>query len=261
MLRLKERWRPEAQLLLLDGRDSAPPADGGAELDEWLRMPGRGDHAIVACLDQLEGIVLTLGVARALGGDTLVTRVSTVAPNALDDHVERHTASSEALATTRVESIAELGSDPERIQELSARQRLRQALDADARGGPGRVGSSGRGDPRPPRAGGPGGPDLADPAGRAAAAASAARARSARAAARRPAQRDAPGRAAVRAGLARESVDGRGAADGDRRPGRVRRLVRVRAAGADDDPRRHVPTGDRTVDDCWRWLRTRAGGP
>ena len=118
VLRLKERWRPEPQLLLLDGRDSAPPADGGAELDEWLRMPGRGDHAIVACVDQLEGIVLTLGVARALGGDTLVTRVSTVAPNALDEHVERHTASSEALATTRVESIAELGSDPERIQEL-----------------------------------------------------------------------------------------------------------------------------------------------
>jgi voltage-gated potassium channel Kch len=130
VLRLKERWRPEPELLLLDGRDSAPPADGGAELDQWLRMPGRGDHAIVACLDQLEGIVLTLGVARALGGDTLVTRVSTVAPNALDEHVERHTADSDALATTRVESIAELGSDPARIQELSARQRLRQALDA-----------------------------------------------------------------------------------------------------------------------------------
>ena len=81
-------------------------------------MPGRGDHAIVACVDQLEGIVLTLGVARALGGGTLVTRVSTVAPNALDDHVERHTARSEALATTRVESIAELGSGPDRIREL-----------------------------------------------------------------------------------------------------------------------------------------------
>jgi voltage-gated potassium channel Kch len=132
VLRLKERWRPEPQLLRLDGRDSSPPADGGAELDEWLRMPGRGDHAIVACVDQLEGIVLTLGVARALGGDTLVTRVSTVAPNALDDHVERHTARSQALATTRVESIAELGSGPDRIRELSALQRLRRALEATA---------------------------------------------------------------------------------------------------------------------------------
>ena len=130
VLRLKERWRPEPQLLVLDGRDSAPPADGGAELDEWLRMPRRGDHAIVACVDQLEGIVLTLGVARALGGSTLVTRVSTVAPNALDDHVEAHTAGSEALATTRVESIAELGSGPDRIRELSALRRLRRALDA-----------------------------------------------------------------------------------------------------------------------------------
>jgi voltage-gated potassium channel Kch len=140
VLRLKERWRPEAQLLLLDGRNSAPPADGGAELDEWLRMPGRGEHAIVVCVDQLEGIVLTLGVARALGGGRLVTRVSTVAPNALDDHVERHTKSSDALATTSVESIAELGldsnepdddgSDRLRLRQLSGLQRLKRELDA-----------------------------------------------------------------------------------------------------------------------------------
>jgi TrkA-N domain/RyR domain len=136
VLRLKERWRPEAGLLLLDGRDSAPPADGGAELDEWLRMPGRGDHAIVVCVDQLEGIVLTLGVARALGGGRLVTRVSTVAPNALDDHVERHTASSDALATTSIESIAELGSHREgdgepddlRFRRLSGLERLKREL-------------------------------------------------------------------------------------------------------------------------------------
>jgi hypothetical protein len=140
VLRLKERWRPESQLLLLDGRDSAPPADGGAELDEWLRLPGRGDHAIVVCVDQLEGIVLTLGVARALGGGRFVTRVSTVAPNALDEHVELHTASSDALATTNVESIAELGSDPRgadddqpdavRFRRLSALERLKRELDA-----------------------------------------------------------------------------------------------------------------------------------
>jgi TrkA-N domain/RyR domain len=135
--RLKERWRPESQLLLLDGRDSAPPADGGAELDEWLRLPGRGDHAVVVCIDQLEGIVLTLGVARALGGGRLVTRVSTVAPNAFDDHVERHTASSDALATTSVESIAELGSDPRRAggdqpdePRLSGLERLKRELNA-----------------------------------------------------------------------------------------------------------------------------------
>ncbi len=140
VLRLKERWRPEPQLLLLDGRNSAPPADGGAELDEWLRMPGRGDHAIVVCIDQLEGIVLTLGVARALGGGRLVTRVSTVAPNALDDHVERHTKRSDALATTDVASIAKLGSDPRPanddqpdrlwVRQLSGLQRLTRELDA-----------------------------------------------------------------------------------------------------------------------------------
>jgi hypothetical protein len=103
-------------------------------------MPGRGDQAIVVCLDQLEGIVLTLGVARALGGGRLVTRVSTVAPNALDDHVERHTASSDALATTSVESIAELGSrsrgadddesDELRFRRLSGLERLKRELNA-----------------------------------------------------------------------------------------------------------------------------------
>jgi TrkA-N domain/RyR domain len=137
VLRLKQRWRPEAQLLQLDGRDSAPPADGGAELDEWLRLPGRGDRAIVVCVDQLEGIVLTLGVARALGGKRRVTRVSTVAPNALDDHVVRHTARSDALATTDVRSIAALGahppgpdgSDQTRSGRRSGLERLKQELE------------------------------------------------------------------------------------------------------------------------------------
>lgn len=84
--------------------------------------------------------MLTLGVARALGGGRLVTRVSTVAPNALDDHVERHTASSDALATTSVESIAELGSrsrgadddesDELRFRRLSGLERLKRELNA-----------------------------------------------------------------------------------------------------------------------------------
>jgi TrkA-N domain/RyR domain len=259
VLRLKERWRPEAQLLLLDGRDSAPPADGGAELDEWLRMPGRGDHAIVVCVDQLEGIVLTLGVARALGGGRFVTRVSTVAPNALDDHVEHHTKNSDALATTKVESIAELGSDPRRkddddtsderrFRRLSGLERLKRELDR-------RPGSD---------------PDESDRRARAILSQRALRVRADRTWRIRPVEQPllqalldlepptaapwVPLSAMLRAGLRFEldspenllTAAQRLTATGE--PAAFTAWCEYVRRGDDDDPRRHVPTGDEAAD-------------
>ncbi|MGI9184755.1 MAG: NAD-binding protein [Solirubrobacteraceae bacterium] len=129
--RLHETWRPEPEVLTLEGRDSPPPGEVGIELDDWLREPDRGDHAIVACADELDGIALTLAAARALGAKTRMTRVTTQFENELDAYVEERTARSPALATTEVKSIADLGARPERMAERPGVQRLIEALERD----------------------------------------------------------------------------------------------------------------------------------
>jgi TrkA-N domain/RyR domain len=129
VMRLRERWRPEPSVLTLEGRDSAPPAEAGDGFDDWLRKPDRGEHAIVACANELDGIALTLSVARALGDRARMTRVTTQFENALDAYVEERTADSHALATTEVKSIADLGARPEQMGELPAITRLIDALE------------------------------------------------------------------------------------------------------------------------------------
>lgn len=129
--RLRERWRPEPSVLTLEGRDSAPRGEAGDDFDDWLHKRDRGDHAIVACVDELDGIALTLSVARALGDRARMTRVTTQFENALDAYVEERTADSRTLATTEVKSIADLGARPEQMGELPVLERLAEALEGD----------------------------------------------------------------------------------------------------------------------------------
>lgn len=126
--RLRARWRPEPEVLILEARDSPPPGDPPGDGELWLRRPGRADHAIVACMSELDGIALTLTVARTLGGTGRVTRVTTQLQSALDTHLERRTAASDDLASTEVKSVAELGARPERMRRLSEAERLAAAL-------------------------------------------------------------------------------------------------------------------------------------
>lgn len=130
--RLRDRWHPEPSVITLEGRDSAAPGDAGDRFDEWLRTPDRGDHAIVVCRDELDGIALTLTVARALGDHGRMTRVTTQFENALDAYVEERTARSLALATTEVKSIADLGDRPAEMSELTPERRLIDALSRDS---------------------------------------------------------------------------------------------------------------------------------
>ncbi len=128
---LREAWRPEPEVLILEGRDSPPAREVGNEIDDWLRKPGRAEHAIVACLDELQGIALTLTAARALGDRARLTRVTTQFENELDAYVEQRTSASHALSTTEVKAIAELGARPEQMQSSSELQRLVAALERD----------------------------------------------------------------------------------------------------------------------------------
>ena len=130
VVRLRARWRPEPEVLMLEARDGPPPGDPPGDGELWLRRPGRADHAIIVCASELDGIALTLTVARALGGHARVTRVTTQRESALDTHLEQRTAASEQLASTEVKSVAELGARPERMQRLSDLERLGAALAA-----------------------------------------------------------------------------------------------------------------------------------
>jgi hypothetical protein len=129
--RLRDRWRPEPSALTFEGRDSAPLGEGGAEFDDWLRRADRGEHAIVASVDELHGIALTLSVARALGDRARMTRVTTQFENALDAHLEDRTRHSSTLATTDVKSIADLGARPDQMRRRPGIQRLTDALAPD----------------------------------------------------------------------------------------------------------------------------------
>lgn len=128
MTRLRARWRPEPEVLVLEARDSPPPGEPPGESELWLRRPGRADHAFVACASELDGIALTLTVARALGGTGRVTRVTAQLESALDTHLEQRTAASDELASTEVKSVAELGARPDRMQRLTELERLEAAL-------------------------------------------------------------------------------------------------------------------------------------
>jgi voltage-gated potassium channel Kch len=126
--RLQHRWRPEASVAAIEATDGQL-ADEAAY--EWLREEGRADHAFIACLEELEGVKLTLGVSRALGAEVVMTRVTAQPGNVLDDRVRFHTERSPHMATTKVRQLTELASDPRALHSLAASQRLEEALARD----------------------------------------------------------------------------------------------------------------------------------
>jgi voltage-gated potassium channel Kch len=125
---LKRRWLPEAHVLALEARDASELSEASIESDQWLLDRDTAGHAIVACLEELDGIRLTLGLSRALGNGVLMTRVTTQFESALDEHLQEHTARSADLATTQVKAIAELGFNREAMSRLTPRRRLADAL-------------------------------------------------------------------------------------------------------------------------------------
>jgi voltage-gated potassium channel Kch len=135
--RLCDRWPVDPHILRLEAHDSAAVYDVALDSGEWLLRPGRADHAIIACSDELQGIGLTLALGRVLGGDIRLTRVTTQLQSVLDEHLEQRTANDDELATTEVKSIAELACKPERMSRTGLR-RLTHALaahdDRDAAG-------------------------------------------------------------------------------------------------------------------------------
>lgn len=126
--RLRDRWLPESDMLFIEARDAGPAGEPPSEVDEWLLKPGRADHAIVACLEELDGVGLTLAISRMLGNEVLMTRVTMQPENVLDLHLEHRTHASDHLASTDVVPIADLASDRDEMQLVSGSDRLTKAL-------------------------------------------------------------------------------------------------------------------------------------
>jgi hypothetical protein len=125
------RWDPEPEVLTIEARDidGAWGSLDGAE--DWLRKPDRADHAVVCCLDELDGVRLTLELSRALGGGVRMTRVTAHPQSALDTHLEERTNQSDELAPTSVKSLADLACRPAIMGRLEGSQRLVDALARD----------------------------------------------------------------------------------------------------------------------------------
>jgi voltage-gated potassium channel Kch len=126
--RIKERWLPESSLLELEGKDLAPGEEKSLEADRWLRDRRLPGHALVACLEELDGIGLTLAMSRALGSGAPLTRVTAQPESELDHHLEAHTEHSPYLATTHVRSISDLAWAGNGIRRILVRERLICAL-------------------------------------------------------------------------------------------------------------------------------------
>jgi len=123
--RLQQYWRPVPAVATLEAQD-APLSDEGAL--EWLREEGRADHAFVVCMEELDGMRLTLGVSRALGPDIAMTRVTTEARSLLEERVAIHTEQNPYLASAKMVELAEVASDSDNLTDLDERQRLAKAL-------------------------------------------------------------------------------------------------------------------------------------
>jgi voltage-gated potassium channel Kch len=116
---LRNRWRPEPDLLEIYCRDLPSGGQGAIESDDWLRRlrGGRGrrgqvgelvSHAIVACDSELDGVALALAVGRALGDGVPLLRVSMLGSGELDERIHERTRASRVRATTSVTSIPDL---------------------------------------------------------------------------------------------------------------------------------------------------------
>jgi hypothetical protein len=131
--RMRTQWRPEPDVLAIEAKDTSTSGEPLRGAESWLSGPGRPDHAIVACSEELTGIALTLEVSRALGPDVRVTRLTAQLESVLDLHLEERTAGSRTIATTDVEPIAELACDVEHMRRVSGPERLAGALEAEGR--------------------------------------------------------------------------------------------------------------------------------
>ncbi|MGO9659062.1 MAG: NAD-binding protein, partial [Acidimicrobiales bacterium] len=136
------RWGPEAEVLSIEARDIEGASGSLDGAEDWLRKPDRADHAIVACLDELDGVRLTLELSRALGGAVRMTRVNAQLESALDAHLEERTMRSDELATTSVKSLADLACRPAVMGRLEGPQRLADALARDSSSSDGPAGLS-----------------------------------------------------------------------------------------------------------------------
>ena len=73
--RLERRWLPEAQVLQLEAKDTDATATT-VEADEWLQARNAAHQAFSACWEDFDAITLTLGMARALGVNVPLTRIT-----------------------------------------------------------------------------------------------------------------------------------------------------------------------------------------
>ncbi|HUB76942.1 MAG TPA: NAD(P)-binding protein, partial [Solirubrobacteraceae bacterium] len=143
--RLRNRWRPEPELVEIYARDLPEGGPGAIEADEWLRRlrggrgerrrhgPGLASHALVACEAELDGVALALAVGRAIGERIPLLRVSLLGSGELDERIHERTRASRNRATTSITSIPELVCAAAAIREhSSAEDRL---VDELVRGG------------------------------------------------------------------------------------------------------------------------------
>jgi voltage-gated potassium channel Kch len=131
--RMRTQWRPEPDVLAIEAKDTSTSGEPLRGAEAWLTGTARPDHAVVACNDELTGIALTLAVSRAVGPDVRVTRLTAQLESVLDLHLEQRTSGSRTIATTNVESIAELACDVKHMSRVSGPERLADALQADGR--------------------------------------------------------------------------------------------------------------------------------
>ncbi len=124
------RWAPEPEVLSLEARDLARVSD---EMDwpaDWLQRSGRSGWAVVACRDELEGVELSLQLARALGGTARLTRLTAQVASSVDLELQERTQKSPDLATTDVRALPDLSCRPELIAGAGGQERLQAALAA-----------------------------------------------------------------------------------------------------------------------------------
>ncbi len=130
---LRERWLPEPEVLEVEGQDMELGDEQAVLTNQWLRHRRTPVHALVACNEELDGVGLTLAVSRALGDGIALTRVTAQPESELDRHLERHTKHSRYLATTSVQSIADLAWKRNGVRRIFRTVRLTQALGEAAR--------------------------------------------------------------------------------------------------------------------------------
>ena len=86
--RLERRWLPEAQVLQLEAKNT-DPTETTVEADEWLRNRTGAHQAFSACWEELDSIILTLGMARAVGVGVPLARIAAMPESQLDEHIKK----------------------------------------------------------------------------------------------------------------------------------------------------------------------------